>query len=158
GRQEQIDVLEVRQQKPPAQEEVLRRNVREALVAAARRRLAARLVGARPDHLAVAVADRPELVQRVDDGGARQRRPRLPQQIDAEEERVLEVDYVGPVGAQELVVVVGDQVLVARRQQEGVEVGRVYAGQVLVGVAVHQAERRARVRGGGGRADAGQEE
>ena len=64
--EEHVHVVEVRLDEALAQEELLRRDRREALVAAARRCVRAELaVGAQ--HLAVAMADRQELVQRVED-------------------------------------------------------------------------------------------
>ena len=56
----------------------------------------------RAHHLAVAVADRQVLVQRVDDRRVGQRVPRHAHDVVAEEERVLEVDDVGPVREQEV--------------------------------------------------------
>ena len=105
---------EMRLDEPLAQEERLRADLREALVAAARRRLQAQLVAVGAHHLAVAVADRQELVQRVDDRRVRQRAADRAEHVVADEEGVLEVDDVGLVREQEVAADARVERLVAR--------------------------------------------
>ena len=66
-RQEAVDVLELALDEALAQEERLLADLGEAFVAAPRRGFVAELGAEAAHHLAVAVADRQELVQRVDD-------------------------------------------------------------------------------------------
>ena len=85
-----------------AQEERLRRDLGIALVAAPRRGLQAQLAAEGPHQLAVVVADREVLVQRVDDRNVGQQAPRQAEQLGADEQGVLDVDHVGALGAQHL--------------------------------------------------------
>ena len=133
GREEHVHVVEVRLDEPLAQEEVLRRDRREALVAAPRRSVHAELaVGAH--HLAVAVADRQELVQRVEDRRVGKHAPHGRHEVVAEEERVLEVHDVGLVRLDELREVLRVEALVAGGHREEVEVVRLRVEEVLVRV------------------------
>ncbi len=99
-----------------------------------------------PHHLPVAVADRQVLVQRVEDRHIREQAPDRRHDVEADEERVLEMDDVGLVCLEEVGDVPGVEALVARRHREEVEVARLREQEVLVRVVARHAERRARVR------------
>ena len=73
----------------------------------------------RPHHLAVAVADRQVLVQRVDDRHVGQRVPGDAHEVVAEEERVLEVHDVRLLGEQEVAEEPGQDLLVRPRPNSG---------------------------------------
>ena len=92
---EAVHQREMRLDESLAQEEGLRADLRIALVAASRRLLRARLIVGHTEHLPLSVADRHELVERVDDGRIRQRVPDLAKQVVSEEHGVLEMDDIG---------------------------------------------------------------
>ncbi len=162
GGDEQVDEPELRLDEAPAQEEALRGRVGKALVASPRRLVIAEGMVHGPDHLALVVADREELVQRVDDRHAGQRPPDLADGVIAQEERVLEVDDVGADGEQELAEVLGVEALVeAHRSVEPVEVVAIGIDEVLVVRAVDGGEPGLGMRPGAprlGRSAAGEED
>src|ERR671910_2155032 len=100
--EEEIDQRELLLDEPLANEELLRCDVGEALVTASRRLLRARFLAPDPEHLALSVADRQELMQRVDDRGFRKQVVRRPNRLVADEQRMLEMDDVRAMRGEEV--------------------------------------------------------
>ena len=115
-----------------------------ALVAAPRRGLQAQLAVEGPHELAVVVADREVLVQRVDDRNVGQQAPRQAEQLGADEQGVLHVDHVGALSAEHLGEPVRVDTLVPRRHEELVELLVFDQHDGLVGVALDRAHLLAR--------------
>src|SRR5689334_13671474 len=90
-RDEAVDVLELALDEAFAEEERLLADLREAFVAAPRRGLFAALGVEGADHLSIAMADRQELVQRVEDRRVGQHATDQAEQVEPDEVRVLEV-------------------------------------------------------------------
>ena len=121
-RDELIDQIEVGLQEQLAQEEVFRRDAREALRARTRIGAVTELPGlAVLHHLPAGVADREKLVQREDHRYPRGPVPDLPDQIDADTRVVLEVHDVGGEPFEQLTEVVADEPGVLLREQHRVQ-------------------------------------
>jgi hypothetical protein len=105
--EEVIDEREVGLGEPLAHEEALRADLRKALVTASRRRVRAELPVPRTDELADVVTDRQVLVQRVHDRRVGQRVAYHADRVEADEERVLEMDDVGTVREKEVPEIAG---------------------------------------------------
>ena len=99
-----------------------------------------------PQHLAVAMADREVLVQRVEDRRVGEHAPDRRHEVVPDEERVLEVHDVGLVRPDELREVLRVEVLVAGGHREEVEVVGLRVEEVLVRIVADGAERGAGVR------------
>src|SRR2546421_8600792 len=92
-----------------------------------------------PHHLTVLVADRDEVVERVQDRGVRKRVADFTDHVEAEEQRVLKVDYIRFVRL-EKVANVRPQALVGVPSVERVKACELVVAEVLVGEALIERE------------------
>src|SRR5205809_427712 len=130
----------MRLDKALAHEKTLWTDAGETFMAAPGRGLGAKLVVPSAHHLAVAMADRPVLMQSIDDGHPRQRIAGFAQDVVTQEEGVLEMHHVRLQGEQEISVELGKGVLIAGRTVKPVEVGYISIEKVLVWVAVYRSK------------------